>query len=1188
MAKIERAGVRLVVEQQQQAMRALQMASAGYRNLGTTVQQTAQQVNAAAGEYASSRVVMERWTETIDTSAEEAAAAAASMTQLGLALTAVGVAGKVGLTFIGLQASRIKELGILLEVTRQNAVNLAAAEGDLDKAASLNAVAVQKQVQGIRDLHLSGVVANETVAALIRYNLDWTRATELARGAQDAATFAAEDSSKALEGLIHGITTLQPRVLRTRGIMINLNEAYRDFAEANDLVAKDLTQSQRQQAAFNAVMEHLPKIAGAYEASLDAASKQIRSIQTDVINLAEAFGEEFEPALAQAVKSFRGVLKFLTALPDPLQSAIVHATGAGTALATLSGTALILAPRISALATAFAGLSLATKGLLGIGALIPIVVGAIAYFDEQKETLIELGGEILATSESYDDYIRQLDEAGLSTQALTEDTYDLIAAQEEERKQAIAQELVEFQKRLFDEINANQLAWNALGNAADESTAGWSMALDAMIPKFQKLADWLGINIDLTDNLAITAAEGLGFMYGSIENLEQLLSEMARDETMRMALGDPNFIANLRREFEDADPAVRRQIEAMILFADAIETGVLPESLEMHVALKELGFTTEEIARIMLIYVDALNLASQANEEFAATAEEAANTKLLDAISDALKKRERAEIDAARDRLKSLEKLERDNTKKRADLWRDYQAEIRKIEEDIVAFHEGTLDELLDLDRETAQDRTDAWRDHLRDIEDAERSFTESLEDLNRDRLRDLADLEREYAEDKKEALANLNDDLADMERDLAKEIEEIRADHLQDLLELEQDYAKQREDLLADFAQRAEDIEAKYSLVPEEPSIDELREALQEELRLLQEAREEQHGVASRREKEILAELEALKEKELAQLEEDKQEQLSLLEEQLEEEKAEKDAAYEQALADAQSAYEEQREQRLAQYQEDLADLQAQHIAERAEVERRYRERMSDLETQHAREKAEIDRRYQEKLVDIDTQYGREKALIIEKLNEQLAAADEKYEEGLTKIGQWYDDQRELINQKYKDQREDIKYNLGMAVLEAQAEFAKMPEAFKPVWGVLKTQAQQEAAAFVDAIIDEFQRLFDFFGIHSPSRLMEQFASDVYAGLENVWGKESIADMLDFDAQQANISAAMGSLQTSINTSVPPQQAALPMGMGGRSVTNTTANNLNVTAQYQQYQSESSLRDDLSLWNGMMRAWGR
>ena len=69
-------------------------------------------------------------------------------------------------------------------------------------------------------------------------------------------------------------------------------------------------------------------------------------------------------------------------------------------------------------------------------------------------------------------------------------------------------------------------------NAAEESAQGWGWVLDTTIRGWQRIADWIGINIDLTDNLALAFAEGVGLMYGSTKNLEQLLSQMARDEVI--------------------------------------------------------------------------------------------------------------------------------------------------------------------------------------------------------------------------------------------------------------------------------------------------------------------------------------------------------------------------------------------------------------------------------------------------------------------------------------------------------------------------------------------------------------------------------------------------------------------------------------------------------------------------------
>ncbi|NIV28248.1 MAG: hypothetical protein GWN58_01680, partial [Anaerolineae bacterium] len=149
-----------------------------------------------------------------------------ALQQVGLAFSAAGAAAGVLLTSIAMTASRTEELGVILDVTATNARRMAEANGDYATAAALSADAVNGQVAAVKELGITTQVASQLVAQMIRYNLDWQKATDLARLAQDAATFAAQDSSQALQGLIHGITTLNPRVLRTYGILVNLDQEY--------------------------------------------------------------------------------------------------------------------------------------------------------------------------------------------------------------------------------------------------------------------------------------------------------------------------------------------------------------------------------------------------------------------------------------------------------------------------------------------------------------------------------------------------------------------------------------------------------------------------------------------------------------------------------------------------------------------------------------------------------------------------------------------------------------------------------------------------------------------------------------------------------------------------------------------------------------------------------------------------
>lgn len=59
----------------------------------------------------------------------------------------------------------------------------------------------------------------------------------MARVAQDAAVIAGVNSSEALNGIVHGITTRQPEVLRTYGIIVTFEQ---EFAKAARGLGRDL------------------------------------------------------------------------------------------------------------------------------------------------------------------------------------------------------------------------------------------------------------------------------------------------------------------------------------------------------------------------------------------------------------------------------------------------------------------------------------------------------------------------------------------------------------------------------------------------------------------------------------------------------------------------------------------------------------------------------------------------------------------------------------------------------------------------------------------------------------------------------------------------------------------------------------------------------------------------------------
>ncbi|HLE89639.1 MAG TPA: hypothetical protein VI753_00710 [Anaerolineales bacterium] len=115
-------------------------------------------------------------------------------------------------------AARVQELEIINE--------------QLGKNAGIPTDAIKRETAEVREMGIEAAVANQVIAEFIRNGLDLSKASELARVAQDAATISGRNSTEALNGIINGIVTLQPEVIRTNGITINLAQAEQELARS--------------------------------------------------------------------------------------------------------------------------------------------------------------------------------------------------------------------------------------------------------------------------------------------------------------------------------------------------------------------------------------------------------------------------------------------------------------------------------------------------------------------------------------------------------------------------------------------------------------------------------------------------------------------------------------------------------------------------------------------------------------------------------------------------------------------------------------------------------------------------------------------------------------------------------------------------------------------------------------------
>jgi len=354
---------------------------------------------------------------------------------LGMALGAVAAAGSALLVSATLTAARTQVLGTVLHQVGKNA--------------GYSAAALDQQVEKIKKL---GITTQEARTALVRFmqsELDVADAAKLARAAQDLAVIAGQNSSQAYTTLTQAIVAQETMLLRQYGIVKGLADIYGAYAAKHKLVASALDETQKKQAFLDAILESGAAAAGTYEAAMGDVGKQLTSLPRYTEEAKNALGEGLLPVMGVAVGAVTGLLKAFINLEPGMKTGVSTALAMGTAIASIGSTALVAGPKIAEMVSKIAALGTATLGVVGAAALIvTAVVSLVAASKAAAAAHQKESAEAAASSETYSQYRRKLDEAGASAYGLSEALYELVQAQEESRRAKFAEELVKAQGSL--------------------------------------------------------------------------------------------------------------------------------------------------------------------------------------------------------------------------------------------------------------------------------------------------------------------------------------------------------------------------------------------------------------------------------------------------------------------------------------------------------------------------------------------------------------------------------------------------------------------------------------------------------------------------------------------------------------------------------------------------------------------
>jgi len=214
----------------------------------------------------------------------------------------------------GIVASAIASVGISKFIAETSTLNqryqeLGIVLGVVSRNAGLSALEVDKVAESVRKSGISMIESRQIVARLVQSQIDLSKATELARLAQDAAVVGQINSSEALDRMVHGITSAQVEVLRGIGINVDFEQSYKKMAQEIGVSTAALTEQQKMQARLNVVLAESTKLNGVYAASMDNAGKQMRSTERLVEDLKVKIGGLFDATSRFAVSAYTGALK---------------------------------------------------------------------------------------------------------------------------------------------------------------------------------------------------------------------------------------------------------------------------------------------------------------------------------------------------------------------------------------------------------------------------------------------------------------------------------------------------------------------------------------------------------------------------------------------------------------------------------------------------------------------------------------------------------------------------------------------------------------------------------------------------------------------------------------------------------------------------------------------------------------
>jgi len=198
-------------------------------------------------------------------------------------------------------AARVSELNVAIDA--------------IGKSTGIGAKNIKAAANAIRDNGIEMAAAQQMAIEFAQGNLDMAEASKVARVAQDLAVISQKNSTDTAMILTRAIKTGNSMLLKSAGVSSQASEGYARYALSIGKTANNLNAQERQQAIINLIMEEGTKVAGVYTAAMQEPGKVLRSFPRIVNDMQVAMGNAllagFGPMIKASYDLFSGFSKLI-------------------------------------------------------------------------------------------------------------------------------------------------------------------------------------------------------------------------------------------------------------------------------------------------------------------------------------------------------------------------------------------------------------------------------------------------------------------------------------------------------------------------------------------------------------------------------------------------------------------------------------------------------------------------------------------------------------------------------------------------------------------------------------------------------------------------------------------------------------------------------------------------------------